>query len=77
MVRRPAEAQLMKKLGRRFSGVLPDMPDYTNRLSRRTKEWRLARLLSGWPALVDDDAPAAPLGLLEEPVALLEYRRAA
>lgn len=77
MVRRPTEARLMCHLRRRAAGFLPDMPDYTTRLSRRTKEWRLSRLLSGWPALVEDDAAETPPGLVEEPLLLLEYRRAA
>lgn len=68
MIRRLTEAQLMQKLGRRFSGVLPDMPDYTTRLSCRYKEWRLARLLSGWPALVEDDFEETEVGLVEEPI---------
>ncbi len=78
MIRRSTEVRLAYHLRRRAAGFLPDMPDYTTRLSRRTKEWRLSRLLSGWPALLeDDDAAATPPALVEEPVALLAYRRAA
>lgn len=68
MPRRPTEARLMYHLRRRAAGFQPDIPDYTTRLSRRTKEWRLARLLSGWPTLVEDDFVEAAAGLVEEPV---------
>lgn len=65
----------MKKLSRRSFGFLPDMPDYTNRLSRRTKEWRLSRLLSGWPALIEETDAVPPTLRAEEP--LPAYQRAA
>lgn len=77
MTRRPTEAQLMYHLRRRSSGFLPDMPDFTNRLGRRYKEWRLARLLSGWPALVEDDDMETPPGRVQEPLAVLTYGQAA
>jgi hypothetical protein len=77
MVRRLNEARLMKKLGHRALSPLIDLPDYSNRLGCRTKEYRLARLLSGWPALVEEDHLPAGLGLVEEPVVPLTLRRAA
>ncbi|RTQ46245.1 hypothetical protein EJV47_22205 [Hymenobacter gummosus] len=67
----------MKTLGRRAVSPLMDLPDYTNRLGRRTKEHRLCRLLSGWPAWVEEEVEEAPFGRVEEPVVAYATRRAA
>ncbi|GAB3839044.1 hypothetical protein [Hymenobacter jeollabukensis] len=73
MTRRPLEARLTKALGRRSAGPL-DLPDYASRRCRRTKEYRLARLLSGWPALIEEEPMT---GLNPEPMELPALREAA
>jgi hypothetical protein len=74
MSRRQLEARLARIISRRFMGGPLDLPNYASRRSRRHQEWRLARLLSGGPALVDEAATEAPALASVE---LLLYRGAA
>lgn len=67
----------MKKLGRYASCPPLQLPDYTSRLSRRRKEWRFSRLLSGWPMLIDEAPEQLPETQVAEPLAPYAYRRAA